>query len=116
MLLDLGYSGAHGWRKRGGTLPDFGNFRVGEGEYYDRYKGVAELMPYAKAVSAKSYDFNDRGDDDVTDYRKMMRIVVDAGYRGYVGIEYEGSVLEELPGIRKTEQLLRRVHREMQGS
>jgi L-ribulose-5-phosphate 3-epimerase len=102
--------------KRVGTLPDFGNFRVGEGEYYDRYKGVAELMPYAKAVSAKSYDFNDRGDDDVTDYRKMMRIVVDAGYRGYVGIEYEGSVLEELPGIRKTEQLLRRVHREMQGS
>ena len=59
---------------------------------------------------------HDRGDDDVTDYRKMMRIVVDAGYRGYVGIEYEGSVLEELPGIRKTEQLLRRVHREMQGS
>jgi len=100
---------------RAGTLPDFGNFRIGEGEYYDRYKGVAELMPYAKAVSAKSYDFNERGDDDATDYRKMMRIVVDAGYRGYVGIEYEGSVLDEQAGIRKTEQLLRRVHREMQG-
>ena len=46
-----------------GTLPDFGNFRVGKGEMYDRYKGVTELMPFAKAVSAKSHDFDEAGNE-----------------------------------------------------
>jgi sugar phosphate isomerase/epimerase len=94
---------------RCGTLPDFGNFRISEGESYDRYKGVAELMPYAKAVSAKANAFDEEGNETGTDYERMMRIVLDAGYRGYVGIEYEGAELSEADGIRATKQLLERV-------
>lgn len=92
-----------------GTLPDFGNFRIQENEWYDRYKGVTELMPYAKAVSAKSHDFDENGNETGTDYLRMMKIVLDAGYGGYVGIEYEGSRLSEQDGIRATKKLLERV-------
>lgn len=95
-----------------GTLPDFGNFRIREGEEYDRYKGVAELMPFAKAVSAKSHDFDAEGNEIHTDYRRMMKIVLDAGYRGYVGIEYEGTRLSEPEGIRATKALLERIQKE----
>jgi len=95
---------------RCGTLPDFGNFRVSAEEEYDRYKGVAELMPFAKAVSAKSGNFDEKGNDIRTDYLKMMRIVVEAGYHGYVGIEFEGGNLSEDEGIRATKKLLKRVH------
>lgn len=96
-----------------GSLPDFGNFRVSPLEMYDRYKGVAELMPYAKAVSAKSHDFNEAGDEIHTDYFKMMKIVLDAGYHGYVGIEYEGSKIGELEGILATKKLLERVREKL---
>jgi sugar phosphate isomerase/epimerase len=94
---------------RAGTLPDFGNFSIGEGKMYDRYVGVTELMPFAKAVSAKSHDFDDKGEETSTDYAKMMKIVLDAGYRGYVGIEYEGSRLSEKDGVDATKRLLERV-------
>ena len=96
-----------------GTLPDFGNFHVGDGKWYDRYKGVAELMPFAKAVSAKSHEFNDKGDEVRTDYRRMMNIVLDAGYRGYVGIEYEGGQVDAYKGIDLTKALLERVRDEL---
>lgn len=102
--------------KRCGTLPDFGNFRVSKDEMYDRYKGVTELMPFAKAVSAKSHDFNEAGDETQTDYLKMMKIVLAAGYHGYVGIEYEGGKLSEPEGIRATKKLLERVHAELSKS
>ncbi|MFN0053744.1 MAG: sugar phosphate isomerase/epimerase family protein [Planctomycetales bacterium] len=98
---------------RCGTLPDFGNFNLGDGQEYDRYKGVTELMPFAKAVSAKSHDFNEHGEETHTDYRKMMKIVLAAGYRGYVGIEYEGSKLGEAEGIRATKKLLEKVREEL---
>jgi L-ribulose-5-phosphate 3-epimerase len=94
---------------RCGTLPDFGNFRIQGDEWYDRYKGVEELMPYAKSVSAKSHDFDPEGNETRTDYLKMMKIVLDAGYHGYVGIEYEGSELSEPEGIKATKRLLERV-------
>jgi sugar phosphate isomerase/epimerase len=94
---------------RAGTLPDFGNFRIQDEEWYDRYKGVEELMPYAKAVSAKSHDFDSHGNEINTDYYKMMNIVLDAGYNGYVGIEYEGSKLDEMAGIQATKDLLVKV-------
>lgn len=96
-----------------GTLPDFGNFRIGGGKEYDRYKGVKELMPYAKAVSAKSHDFNDKGEETHTDYTKMMKIVLAAGYHGYVGIEYEGSKLSEEKGILATKKLLENVREKL---
>jgi len=92
-----------------GTLPDFGNFRVSEGNMYNRYEGVAELMRYAKAVSAKAHEFDDQGNEVHTDFHKIMRIVVGSGYHGYVGIEYEGSQLSEPEGIMATKELLLKV-------
>jgi sugar phosphate isomerase/epimerase len=96
-----------------GTLPDFGNFRVSRDEEYDRYKGVTELMPFAKAVSAKSHDFDERGEEIHTDYHRMMKIVLDAGYNSFVGIEYEGEKMSEPDGIRATKKLLEKVHAEL---
>ncbi|HEY7182086.1 MAG TPA: sugar phosphate isomerase/epimerase family protein [Blastocatellia bacterium] len=96
-----------------GTLPDFGNFRVSEDEEYDRYKGVAEMMPFAKAVSAKSNDFDERGEEIHTDYHRMIKIVLDAGYNSFLGIEYEGDGMSEPDGIRATKKLLERVHQEL---
>ncbi|REJ65299.1 MAG: sugar phosphate isomerase/epimerase [Planctomycetota bacterium] len=90
-----------------GTLPDFGNF----GDY-DRYQGVAELMPTAKAVSAKSHKFDAEGNEVYTDFGRMMQIVAAAGYTGYVGIEYEGSKHTEAEGIRLTKALLERFRKE----
>ncbi|MGH7530550.1 MAG: sugar phosphate isomerase/epimerase family protein [Gemmatimonadales bacterium] len=96
-----------------GTLPDFGNFDLGDGRQYDRYRGVAELMPFAKAVSAKSHDFDAAGNEIHTDYLRMMRIVKDAGYRSFVGIEYEGDKLSEREGVRLTKVLLERVRAQL---
>jgi len=102
---------------RCGTLPDFGNFRISEEDeeevWYDRYKGVEELMPYAKAVSAKAINFDENGNETTTDYLRMMKIVLDAGYRGYVGIEYEGPNLSEPEGIIATKKLLERVREQL---
>jgi sugar phosphate isomerase/epimerase len=106
-----------------GTLPDFGNFLVDreKQEWYDVYQGVEELMPFAQAVSAKSYDFDDarplvtvdKREQREIDYLKMMKVVVAAGYRGYVGIEYEGSEVDEYEGIRRTKAMLERVREEL---
>lgn len=96
---------------RCGTLPDFGNFVIRPGEEYDRYKGVRELMPFAKGVSAKSHDFDAEGNETHTDYRRMLEIVLGAGYDGYIGIEYEGNSLGEAEGIAATKKLLERYQR-----
>jgi len=96
-----------------GTLPDFGNFRVSKDEMYDRYKGVTELMPFAKAVSAKTHNFNEAGEETQTDYTRMMKIVLDAGYHGYVGIEYEGSAIPEPEGIKASKKLLEKVREQL---
>jgi sugar phosphate isomerase/epimerase len=99
-----------------GTLPDFGNFclkREGGERYeakcveeYPKYQGVEEMMPYAKAVSAKAYEFNEEGEETTIDFERMLQIVKDAGYTGYVGIEYEGSGLSPEEGILATRELL----------
>lgn len=99
-----------------GTLPDFGNFclrtdKNAKGENvctreYDRYKGVEELLPYAKAVSAKSYDFNDSGEETTINFARMIDLVKSSSYSGYLGIEYEGSRLSEEGGILATKKLL----------
>ncbi|MDB4673567.1 sugar phosphate isomerase/epimerase [Verrucomicrobiales bacterium] len=91
-----------------GTLPDFGNFKIAEDQYYDRYKGVTELMPSAKGVSAKSNEFDDQGNETKTDFAKMLKIVNAAGYTGHIGIEYEGKKLSEPEGILATKLLLER--------
>jgi sugar phosphate isomerase/epimerase len=97
-----------------GTLPDFGNFKIAEGTEYDRYRGVTEMMPFAKAVSAKSHDFDAAGNEVRIDYRKMLKIVLDAGYNGYFGIEYGGTRLDEMEGITATKRLLDQVAKEIQ--
>jgi len=89
-----------------GTLPDFGNFRVSRSENYDIYLGIKELMPLAKGVSAKSSDFDEEGNETTKDFYRILKIVKDAGFRGYIGIEYEGDNLGENEGIIATKKLL----------
>lgn len=103
-------------RENCGTLPDFGNFclKRKDGaqwgkpcvEEYDKYKGVYELMPLAKAVSAKSYDFGELGYETTIDYCKMLNIVKDSGYSGFIGVEYEGDRLDEERGVLLTKSLI----------
>jgi len=100
--------------KNVGTLPDFGNFCIkrsstGCEESYDRYLGTQELMPFAKGVSAKTYDFDEKGNCIETDYEKILKVVKAAGFKGIAGIEYEGSKLSEYDGIKATKALLERV-------
>lgn len=87
-----------------GTLPDLGNFYE-----YDRYKGVADLMPFAKGVSAKTHDFDENGNETQIDYVRMMKIIADSGYKGYIDVEYEGTKLSEDEGIKATIALLKKV-------
>jgi L-ribulose-5-phosphate 3-epimerase len=94
---------------RVGTLPDFGNFDLGDGKSYDRYKGVEEMMPFARAVSAKSYDFDADGNETTIDYARMLKLVLAADYHRYLGIEYEGQRLSEPEGIEATKALLLRL-------
>jgi len=101
-----------------GTFPDFGNWclsakwgstQIECDEVYDKYQGVTEFLPYAKAVSAKSYDFDENGMDTRIDYKKMLQIVKDSDYDGFIGIEYEGGVLNEHEGILATKSLMEKV-------
>jgi L-ribulose-5-phosphate 3-epimerase len=91
-----------------GTLPDFGNFHD-----YDRYLGMEELMPFAKGVSAKSYEFDEAGNEVRTDFSRMLKLMLAVGYRGWVGIEYEGTTLPEAEGIHATKRLLERLRTEL---
>ncbi len=93
-----------------GSLPDFGNFRITESDLYDPYQGVAQLMPTARGVSAKCYDFDDAtGMETTLDFPRLLGIVAAAGYRGFVGIEYEGRRLGEVEGVRAAKRLLERI-------
>ena len=99
-----------------GTLPDFGNFCINVSygsinaeeceDAYDIYQGVAELLPYAKGVSAKTYDFDEQGNQPLIDYVRMLKVVRDGGYKGYIGVEYEGDNLGEIEGIEATRALI----------
>lgn len=93
---------------RCGTLPDFGNFYE-----YDRYQGTEDLMPFAKAVSAKSHDFDTLGNETTKDYRRLLGIVLKANFHSWIGIEYEGNRLPEREGISATLRLLKRYQAEL---
>ena len=86
-----------------GTLPDLGNFYE-----YDRYQGVADMMPFAKGVSGKTYDFDKDGNETKVDYVKMMKIISDSGFKGYIDVEYEGNKLNEDEGVKASIALLER--------
>lgn len=98
-----------------GTLPDFGNFCITKDEdrncleEYDRYKGMKELLPFAKAISAKSYNFDSEGNETTIDYHRVMKMVKDIGYKGFVGVEFEGIKISEDKGIELTRDLLIKV-------
>jgi sugar phosphate isomerase/epimerase len=103
--------------KNVGTLPDFGNFCMSDPwgtiqngctDMYDPYKGLSELLPFAKGVSAKTYDFDENGDQILLDYNKLVEIVKNSGFTGYIGIEYEGNRQSEEDGVRMTKALLQR--------
>jgi sugar phosphate isomerase/epimerase len=100
-----------------GLLPDFGNFcmshpwgstQEGCEKPYDRYKGIQEMLPFAKGVSAKSYDFNESGEQPLMDYKKLLDIVRASGFKGYIGVEFEGLTQSEDSGIRNTIALVKR--------
>lgn len=96
---------------RCGTLPDFGNFVVNRetGEAYDPYLGTQQLMPFAKGVSAKTHQFNPEGFERDKDYARLLDIVKTSGYRGYIGIEWEGKSLDEPTGVLMTKKLLQKL-------
>ncbi len=106
-----------------GTLPDFGNFCLEREDgkrwgskcikEYPRYKGIEEMMPFAKGVSAKSYDFDSDGNETTIDYKKMLNIIKKSGYQGYIGVEYEGERLDEIEGIIATRDLLINLSKEL---
>ncbi len=118
-----GYSSDGGWlsgvmrkvnMENVGTLPDFGNFCIERGpdgcaKQYDIYKGIEELIPYAKGVSAKTNDFDDKGNEVDKDYSRIFKIMKKAGFKGTIGIEYEGEKLSEDEGIKATKALLERM-------
>ena len=91
-------------RRNCGTLPDLGNFYE-----YDRYQGVKDMMPYAKGVSGKTHEFDENGNEKQIDYERMLKIVADAGYRGYIDVEYEGAKLSEPDGIKASIALVKKV-------
>jgi sugar phosphate isomerase/epimerase len=100
-----------------GLLPDFGNFCIthpwgstqeGCEKAYDRYKGVKEMLPFAKGVSAKSYDFDKAGEQRLIDYKKLLGIVKASGFKGYIGVEFEGITQKEDDGIRNTVSLIKK--------
>jgi sugar phosphate isomerase/epimerase len=87
-----------------GTLPDLGNFYE-----YDRYQGVTDIIPYAKGVSGKTHDFDNDGNETVIDYAKMMKIIADSKYSGYIDVEYEGNKLSEPDGVKASIALVNKV-------
>jgi hydroxypyruvate isomerase len=99
-----------------GTLPDFGNWCVirDQGErwgeclevYPDKYEGIEMLLPAAKAVSAKSYDFDENGNETTLDYSRILQLVKNSSYTNFIGVEYEGTRLSEREGILATKKLL----------
>lgn len=106
-----------------GTLPDFGNWCVKREagstwgtcleEYPDKYEGIKMMLTAAKGVSAKSYDFDENGNETTLDYKRIIQSVKDSGYTNYIGVEYEGERLGEIEGIKATRDLLLKVAPEL---
>ena len=107
-----------------GTLPDFGNWCLGAEwgstqttknctDIYPPHEGLTKFLPYAKGVSAKSYEFGADGYDSIIDYHKLLKIVKDSNFDGHIGIEFEGENMEESAGIKATKALLENVWKEL---
>ena len=92
-----------------GTLPDFGNFKLPDGSKYDGVKGVRELMPYAKGISVKAFGFDANGNENTLDFEGMMKQVIESDFRGYLGLEFEGTGMNEIAGTHATRALVDRL-------
>lgn len=109
--------------KECGTLPDFGNFCVKRRdgdlwgspcvEVYDKYKGIDEMMPFAKGISSKTFEFDSEGNETTIDFKRMLKIIKKHKFNGHIGIEYEGQSDDEDQGIRNTIALLKRIGKEL---
>lgn len=99
-----------------GTLPDFGNFKLPDGSEYDGVKGVRELMPFAKGVSVKAFDFDENGNENTLEFEGMMKEVIASDFSGYLGLEFEGTTMNEVEGTRKTKALVDRLVEKYDGS
>lgn len=92
-----------------GTLPDFGNFKD-----YDKYQGVEDMLPWARAICAKVHEIDENGTAKDTDFERMLKIIKDGGFTGYIGIEFEGKE-RSLEGVLGTKKLIRKTLRKMEG-
>ncbi len=88
--------------ERMGACPDFGGF-----DEAIRYDGLQKIMPLAKLVHAKSYAFDEHGEETAIDYARCMQIVKNSGFSGVLSIEYEGDG-NASEGIKKTKELILR--------
>lgn len=107
-----------------GTLPDFGNWCLtaewGSTEeskdcekIYPHEEGVTDFLPFAKGVSAKSYNFDSEGNETYLNYPMLLKLVKDSNFNGHIGIEYEGENMSEPDGIRATKALLEKAWQEL---
>ena len=74
-------------------------------------KDVSFLNKQKKAL-ASGISIDAEGNETKTDFRKMLNIVKKAKFSGFVGIEYEGSALSEIEGIKATKKLLEKIREE----
>jgi sugar phosphate isomerase/epimerase len=86
--------------KRVGLIADFGNF---DG---DIYAGMQRLLPYAKSICTKSWNFDEEGNETTINFARMMRMIKESSFRGCIAIEYLGE--EPVVGVRKTAELINR--------
>ena len=99
-----------------GSLPDFGNFELPDGSHYDGVKGVRELMPFAQGVSVKTFGFDENGDENTLDFEGMMKAVIESEFSGFLGLEFEGTGMNEVEGTKKTKALVDRLVKKYDGS
>jgi sugar phosphate isomerase/epimerase len=90
-------------------MTDFNNFQYAPGQVYDRYLGVQQMMPFTRVVSAKSFDFDDAGNETTIDFTRMFDIIRNFALEGAVSAEYEGSRLSEFDGAGATVELLQQL-------
>lgn len=77
------------------------------------------MMPYAKGVSAKTHKFKADCGEAEMDFMRLFDIIKKSGFKGYVGIEYEGGLFRSMgkdesyllnsDGVMATKKLLEKV-------
>jgi len=77
-----------------GINADTGNLRT------DGYAQLRTLLPYVSSVHLKSQVSTPDGKKEPADWTRLLEILGGSGYRGYVGLEYEGTQADaEIPRL-----------------